>query len=98
MDELDIELIDTIDLINYTLSDEFIEKWKYKFSVKFIKLFQLKLLDSLNKRKPLKLDTLYTYFTTKNKYSGDQVINFFKSVDIDLYRPLIGGKPKKFKF
>jgi hypothetical protein len=85
----DIEFIDFIDLINTTLSNEFIEKWRYRFSEKFIKHFQIKLLNSLTKRKVLKLDSLYNYLTKKCKYSPDQVDNFFEAIDIELYRPLI---------
>lgn len=95
MSNLDIDLIDTIDLINYTLSDKFIDNWKHKYSEKFIKLFQLKLLECFNESKPIKIDTLYTYFTKNNKYSGEQVSNFFKSIDIKLYSPIIYGKSKK---
>ena len=34
----DIDLIDFLDLINNTLSPIFTEKWKYRYSEKFIKL------------------------------------------------------------
>ena len=85
----DIEFIDFIDLINTTLSNEFVEKWRYRFSEKFIKHFQIKLLNSLTKRKVLKLDSLYNYLTKKCKYSPEQVDNFFEAIDIELYRPLI---------
>ena len=40
----DIEFIDFIDLINTTLSNEFVERWRFRFSIKFIKHFQLKIL------------------------------------------------------
>jgi hypothetical protein len=85
----DIELIDFIDLINTTLSNEFIEKWRHRFSERFIKHFQIKLLNSLNKRKVLKVESLYNYLTKKCKYSHEQVDNFFKAVDISIYSPLI---------
>lgn len=97
MSNLDIDLIDTLDLINYTLSDKFIDNWKDKYSEKFIKLFQLKLLDCFNNSKPIKVDTLFTYFTKNNKYSPEQVSNFFKSIDIGLYYPIICGSSKKIK-
>ena len=58
---------------------------------KFIKQFQLKLLNSLNKQKTLKIDMLYNHLTKKCKYSHDQVVNFFDSIDIDIYRPFIGS-------
>tara|TARA_R110000737_G_scaffold25380_1_gene44068 strand:- start:731 stop:1018 length:288 start_codon:yes stop_codon:yes gene_type:complete len=93
-DSLDIEIIDFIDLINHTLSNAFIELWRYKYSEKFIKHFQIKILHSLSNQKPLKLKSLYVYLTKKCKYSEEQVDNFFDSINIDLYRPLITGKAK----
>jgi len=91
----DIEFIDFIDLINTTLSNEFIEKWRYRFSEKFIKHFQIKILNSLTKRKVIKIETLYNYLTKKCKYSEEQVDNFFDAIDIYLYSPIIQGKLKK---
>ncbi len=91
---LDIDIIDFLDLINETLSYSFIEKWRHKYSEKFIKHFQLKILDAMNKQKPIKISILYNYLTKKCKYSSDQVINFFDTIDIDIYRPFIYGKLK----
>jgi hypothetical protein len=91
---LDIDIIDFLDLINETLSYSFIEKWRHKYSEKFIKHFQLKILDAMNKQKPIKISILYNYLTKKCKYSNDQVMNFFDTIDIDIYRPFIYGKLK----
>jgi hypothetical protein len=91
----DIEFIDFIDLINNTLSNNFIEKWRYRFSEKFLKHFQIKILNSLTKRKVLKIDTLYNYLTKKCKYSPEQVDNFFSAIDISIYSPLIQGRLKR---
>jgi hypothetical protein len=88
---LDIDIIDFLDLINETLSYSFIEKWRHKYSEKFIKHFQVKILDAMNKQKPIKLSILYNYLTKKCKYSGEQVLNFFETIDIDIYRPFIYG-------
>ena len=88
----DVDLIDFIDLINTTLSPLFIEKWKYRYSEKFIKIFQVKVLDSMTNRKPLKISNLYNYLTKKCKYAPEQVEDFFKEIEIDLYYPLIQGK------
>jgi hypothetical protein len=90
----DIDFIDFIDLINYTLNNNFVDKWRYKYSEKFIKHFQIKLLDSLNKQKVLKLTSLYNYLTKKCRYSGDVVDNFFEAIDISLYYPLITNDKK----
>ena len=88
---IDIEFIDFIDLINTTLSNDFVEKWRYRFSEKFIKHFQIKILNSLTKRKVIKIETLYNYLTKKCKYSDEQVDNFFRAIDISIYHPLIQG-------
>jgi len=93
-DNLDIEIIDFIDLLNETLSVSFVEKWRYKYSEKFIKHFQLKLLSALDKQKPLKKEMLYNYLTKKCKYAPDQVLHFFEAIEIELYRPFIYGKLK----
>jgi len=85
----DIDLIDFMDLVNFTLHKDFVEKWRYKYSEKFIKHFQIRILESLNKQKVLKLSSLYNYLTKKCRYSTDQVDNFFESIDIDIYYPLI---------
>ena len=89
---LDIELIDFIDLLNDTLSLKFVERWRFRYSEKFLKHFQLKLLDSLANQKPIKIDTLFNFLTKKCNYSSEQVINFFDAIDIDMYRPMIKGK------
>ena len=92
---LDIEIIDFIDLINETLSTTFIETWRHKYSEKFIKHFQLKLLSALTKQKPIKIELLYNYLTKKCKYSPEQVTNFFDTIEIEIYSPFIYGRLKK---
>ena len=89
---LDISIIETLELINFTLSNKFIEKWRHKYSIKFVKHFQLRMLDSFRKSKPVKISSLYTYLSKKCKYSPLQTINFFKSIDIDIYYPIIQGR------
>lgn len=85
----EIDLVDFIDLINYTLHKDFVEKWRYKYSEKFIKHFQIKILESLNKQKIIKLSSLNNYLTKKCRYSQEQVDNFFTSIDINIYYPLV---------
>ena len=80
---------DFMDLVNFTLHKDFVEKWRYKFSEKFIKHFQLRILESLNKQKVIKLSSLFNFMTKKCRYSEEQVENFFTSVDISIYYPLI---------
>ena len=89
---LDAEIYDFFDLLDETLSSRFVERWRHKYSEKFIKHFQLKLLDSLNKQKPLKIEMLFNYLTKKCKYSPEQVKNFFNSIEIDIYSPFIFGR------
>ena len=90
-DNFDSLLIEFIELIDYTLSNRFIEKWRFKYSEKFVKHFQVRLLKAMRTNRTLKLSTLFTYLHKKCKYSPDQVINFFESIEIDLYQPLITG-------
>lgn len=88
-DNIDIELIDFMDHVNFILSNEFVEKWRYKYSTKFLKHFQLKLMANLQKSKPLKKSTLYNYLVKRCKYSDNQVNNFFEAIDIDSLYPLV---------
>lgn len=92
---LDIDIIDFLDLVNETFSQGFIEKWRHRFSEKFIRHFQMKLFDSLNKQKPIKVEMLFNYLTKKCKYSKDQVYNFFEAIDITIYSPFVYGVLKK---
>jgi hypothetical protein len=83
------EIIEFIDLLNYTFSNRFVDKWKYKYSTSFIKKFQFKVLKSMNDKKPVKQKTLYTYMTKKCRYSEEQVDEFFNDIDIEIYYPLV---------
>ena len=88
-DNTNIELYDLLELINETLSYSFVEKWRYKYSEKFIKHFQLKLLEQMAKRRPIKRERMFNYMVKKCKYSTDQVENFFESIEIEMYSPII---------
>lgn len=88
-DNTNIELYDLLELINETLSYSFVEKWRYKYSEKFIKHFQLKLLEQMTKRRPIKRERMFNYMVKKCKYSTDQVENFFESIEIEMYSPII---------
>lgn len=89
-----VDIVDFMDLINFTVSNKFIEVWRHKFSERFLKSFQYKILESINRRKTIKLNTLFLYLQKNNKYSKNQIANFFESINIDLYRPLIQGDLK----
>lgn len=86
-----IDIIDFMDLINFTLSSKFVEIWRHKYSEKFIANFQNKLIESMQRQKPIKINTLVSALQKNNTYSKEQVLNFFDSIDIDLYRPLVTG-------
>tara|TARA_R110000824_G_scaffold392603_1_gene591099 strand:- start:76 stop:384 length:309 start_codon:yes stop_codon:yes gene_type:complete len=88
-------LFEFTELLDFTLSNEFISRWKDKYSNKFIKLFQTRLMKAMVDRRPLKITTLYTFLTKKCNYSRDQVLNFFDSIDIIIYSPLISGSKDK---
>ena len=88
-------LFEFTELLDFTLSNEFIIRWKDKYSTKFLKLFQTRLMKSMSDRRPLKISTLYTFLTKKCDYSKDQVLNFFDSIDISIYSPLISGSRDK---
>ena len=83
------DFIDFIDIVNFTLDTSFVEKWRYKYSEKFIVSFQMRVLKALSDRKPIKKESLTNYFIKKLKYSNEQIINFYESIDISLYYPLI---------
>lgn len=83
------EMIEFIDLLDYTFSNKFVEKWRYKYSTAFIKKFQYRILKSINDKKPVKIKSLTQYLTKKCKYNEEQVTDFFESIEIDLYYPLI---------
>lgn len=92
MSNIDEDIVDFLDLINFTLSDEFLDKWRYRFSIKFLKEFQTKVIKSLKDRKPLKLESLYKHLSKKCGYSPEQVRNFFEAIDINVYHPLVLGR------
>ena len=83
------DFVDFIDIVNFTLDTSFVEKWRYKYSEKFIVSFQMKVLKALSDRKPIKKESLTNYFIKKLKYSNEQIINFYGSIDISLYYPVI---------
>jgi hypothetical protein len=88
----DTDIVDFIDLINFTLSEEFVDKWKFRFSNKFLKEFQLRVIKSLKDRKPIKIESLFKHLSKKCGYSPEQVRNFFEAIDISIYHPLVLGK------
>lgn len=87
--DVKISLIEFYDLLEYTLSFKFRDKWKHLYSEKLIKLFQLKILQSFKNSKPIKKSSLQNYLVTKGKYSKEVIEDFFEMIDIELYKPFI---------
>jgi len=84
-----VELYEFLEQINYALSLEFREKWRHKFSDTFIGLFQERIIKSLQTQKPIKISSLKSLYVKKHKYDPQLVSDFFESIDITLYYPLI---------
>lgn len=87
--DIKVDLFEFYDLLEYTLSFKFRNKWKYLYSEKMIKIFQLKLLQSFKQGKPIKKKSLLNYMTTKGKYKKEVIEDFFDMIDLELYRPFI---------
>jgi len=87
--DVKISLIEFYDLIEYTLSFKFREKWRDLFSERMVKLFQLKILQSMKNQKPIKKISLLNYLTNKGRYKKEIIEDFFEAIDLELYRPFI---------
>ena len=83
------EIYDMLDLLNFTFSNKFIEKWKFKYSETFVKAFRNKLLESVKKNKPLKKTQLENHLHNQLKYNINQINDFFDSIELGLYYPVI---------
>ena len=80
--------------INYSLSLKFKEKWRYRFSTHFIGIFQEKVLNSLTTQRPLKLSSLVSAYVKKHKYNIVEVQEFFRTISIEDYYPLVYADKK----
>lgn len=85
------EIHDTLDLLTVSLSKEFMDRWKFKYGERLVRLFQIKLLDTLRKQKVLKLKILFRFLTKDSGFSSDIVKNFLEDIDFSLYSPIISG-------
>ena len=90
--DITIELSDTLEHLNFVLSADFINKWKAKYSEKFLRSFQLKILEQLTLSKPIKKTTLTNYMVKRCRYSLFQVENFYEAIDISLMYPVVLDK------
>jgi len=92
MSNLETDLIDLMDTLEYTLSKDFLDKWKYKYGERIIRLFQIKLLDSLKRQKPIKLDSIIKFLVLDSGFSSELVNNFLNDIDYEIYSPIILGR------
>lgn len=87
--DIKISLLEFYDLLEYTLSFKFREKWRDLFSERMVKLFQLKILHCMKNQKPIKKTSLLNYITNKGRYRKEVIEDFFEQIDIELYHPFI---------
>jgi len=85
----EIEILEFMDLLHFTFSNDFIEKWRHKFSTNFVIKFQNRLFEAVNDKKPVKKTSLTQYLIKKCKYSEEVVQDFYDSIEIGIYYPLI---------
>lgn len=86
---VDTEIIDFMDLLDYTFDSRFINTWKSKYGSRLLKCFQLKLFEYFSNRKILRLQTLTNYLNKKCKYKVDVIEEFYNDIEISLYRPFV---------
>lgn len=91
MHNLDSEFIDIIDLVDFTFSSNFVEKWSFKYGRRLARLFQIKIMKSLESRKVLKMSMLYKFLVTDSGFSPEVVKDFLLDVDYEIYSPIISG-------
>jgi len=94
MNNLEQDLIEVIDLLNFTFSSDFVDKWSYKYGKRLPSLFQIRLLKSLDSRKPLKLQTVNKFLTVDSGFSEEVVESFLEDIDYEIYSPILSGKLK----
>lgn len=94
---VETEIHDLMDLLNFTLSKDFSEKWRFKYGERLVKLFQIKILDSLKNSKVIKLKGIYKFLTKDSGFSEDVIKNFLQDVDFSLYFPIITGTKDDLK-
>ena len=91
MNTLEEDLVEIIDLLNFTFSSDFTDKWSFKYGKRLPSLFQIKLLKSLDSRKPLKMKLVHKFLTTDSGFNKEVVESFLEDIDYEIYRPIISG-------
>jgi len=94
MSTLEEDLVEIIDLLNFTFSSKFVDKWSFKYGKRLPSLYQIRLLKSLDTRKPLKMQTLYKFLVVDSGFNKEVIESFLEDVDYEIYFPIIKGKLK----
>lgn len=94
MSNLETDLIDLMDTLEFTISKDFLNKWKFKYGERLIRLFQIKILDALKKQKPIKLKNLTKFLVVDSGFNVEVVKNFYLDIEFDIYYPIISGNIK----
>jgi hypothetical protein len=94
MSNLDEELFETFDLLKFATSRDFIDKWSYKYGKRMTRLFQIRILKSLESRKPLRMQTLHKFLVVDSGFNSEVVENFLLDIDFEIYYPIIIGSLK----
>ena len=81
MNTLEEDLVEIIDLLNFTFSSEFVDKWSFKYGKRLPSLFQIKLLKSLDSRKPLKLRLMHKFLTVDSGFNKEVAESFLQDID-----------------
>ena len=92
MNTLEEDLVETIDLLNFTFSSDFVDKWSFKYGKRLPSLYQLRLLKSLDTRKPLKLSTIYKFLVVDSGFNEEVIKSFLEDIDYEIYFPIIKGR------
>jgi|TARA_B100001094_G_C17776794_1_gene597743 hypothetical protein len=92
MNTLEEDLVETIDLLNFTFSSDFVDKWSFKYGKRLPSLYQLRLLKSLDTRKPLKLQTVYKFLVVDSGFNEELIKTFLEDIDYEIYFPIIKGQ------
>lgn len=91
MNSLDEDLLETIDLLNFTFSSDFVAKWSFKYGKRLPSLFQLKLLKGLETRKPLKMQSLHKFLIVDSGFNKEVAESFLIDIDYEIYYPMVLG-------
>ena len=98
MNTLEEDLVEIIDLLNFTFSSDFTDKWSFKYGKRLPSLFQIKLLKSLDTRKPLKLKIVQKLLTVDSGFNKEVVESFLEDIDYEIYRPIISGSLRAISY